>query len=358
MDNKQKTPPHASSVDRRKLTPLRVSFTVCLIIVLFNVFSFAAIWTGGPPQTIKVIDSRGKEQTFERPARRIVCLIESALSGLYMLDAQQTVVGISANIYKPPVFPWYASMDDRIRRKQLPVPGNWDFVNIESVIALHPDVVIMWSKQTESIAALEDRGIKVFGVYLASKEDVYREISALGTLTGREKRARELVEYSRSELDRISWKAAMVPLSKRPSVYYMWAQGNLETSGKGSTVNDLITLAGARNVCGEIANEHLVVNMEQVIAWNPEVIVMWYNERKGPSDIINDPQWHSIRAVGSKRVYEMPEVFLCDLWTLKFPYAVKMLAKWCHPGVFSTLDLEQEKRGMLHKLYGSKLPGM
>ena len=80
----------------------------------------------------------------------------------------------------------------------------------------------------------------------------------------------------------------------------MWAQGNLETSCGGSTVNDLISLAGGRNVCGAISSEHLVVNMEQVLAWNPDMIVMWFNERKKPLDVINDPQWRTIQAVKNR----------------------------------------------------------
>jgi iron complex transport system substrate-binding protein len=88
-------------------------------------------------------------------------------------------------------------LDARIRTKQLPVPGNWDFVSIESVVALQPDLVILWSQQTESIAALEERGIPVFGIFVNRCEDVYREMAALGKLTAQERRAGELVDATR-----------------------------------------------------------------------------------------------------------------------------------------------------------------
>jgi iron complex transport system substrate-binding protein len=138
----------------------------------------------------------------------------------------------------------------------------------------------------------------------------------------------------------------------------MWAQGNLETSCGGSTVDDLISLAGGRNVCASIPQEHAVVSLEKVLTWNPEVIVMWYNERKEPSDILKDPQWRSLRAVREKRVHEFPEIFLCDLWTLKFQYAVKMVAQWCHPALFADVDLEKEKERMIEFLYGHKIRGL
>ncbi len=307
---------------------------------------------------LSVTDFRGKQITLQKPAKRIVCLIESALSGLYMLGVEQQVVGVSANIYNGSVNTWYAALDDRIRQKQLPAPGNWDFVSLESVVALKPDLVIIWSQQSESIAALESRGIPVYGVFLTGWEDVYKEMRDLGVLTGREKRASEVVDYTQAEVGHIARRVANIPTTKRPGVYFMWAQGNLETSCGGSTVNDLITLAGGRNVCGSIKSEHLVANMEKVLGWSPDLIVMWYNERKNPGDVIADPQWQSIRAVKNRRVHEFPEPFLCDLWTLKFQFAVKTVAKWANPELFRDVDLKKEKQTMLFKLYGRKIKGM
>lgn len=301
---------------------------------------------------ISVTDFRGKRLTLDKPAVRIVCLIESALSGLYMLGAEQRVVGVSANLYKEPLFAWYSALDGRIGQRKLPAPGNWDFVSIEGVLSLRPDLVIIWSQQKESIDAIESRGIPVYGVFLTSWDDVYKEMQDLGALTGREGRAAELVAYTRSELDRFTRRLPPLPRQERPGVYYMWAQGNLETSCGGSTVDDLITLAGGRNVCGGVRSEHLVTNMENLLVWNPDLIVMWYNERKDPKDIIADPQWRTINAVKNRRVHEFPEPFLCDLWTLKFQYAVKSVAKWVNPKLFRDVDLRREGETMLRKLYG------
>ena len=153
-----------------------------------------------PAKPIMVTDFRGKTLRFEAPVRRIVCLIESALSGIYMLGEEQRVVGLSRNIYTGNVYSHYAALDDRIREKKLPAPGNWDFVNLESVVALRPDLVVIWSQQTEAIASLEEKGIPVFGVFIQRKEDVYREIEALGRLTGNLKRAESLIQHTKGEL--------------------------------------------------------------------------------------------------------------------------------------------------------------
>ncbi|MEW5908372.1 MAG: ABC transporter substrate-binding protein [Thermodesulfobacteriota bacterium] len=331
---------------------VRLLITIpCLLATGIFFAREAAAWVGA-------VDFRGKEIRLQRPAERIICLMESALTGLYMLNAEKRIVGISQNVYLGNTFHYYAKMDKRIRNKELPAPGNWDFVNIESVVALKPDLVVIWSEQTESIAALERHRIPVFGVFIRKKEDIFREMHGLGELTGTAPRAGYLITYVREEMNRLQGRISSIPENEKPKIYYMWAQGNLETSCGESTVNDLIETAGGRNVCRDIPKEHLVVNLEKILAWNPEMIVMWHNERKDPGDILQDSQWARIQAVQNKRVHEFPEVFLCDLWTLKFFYASLLTAKWSHPGRFEDVDLDREKKRMIKVLYDGKMDGI
>jgi iron complex transport system substrate-binding protein len=272
-----------------------------------------------------------------------------------MLDAQKHVIGISTNVYQESVFPYYGAMDKRIRNHELPTPGNWDFVNMEMLVGLNPDLVIIWSHQQESIAAMEEKGIVVYGVFIESFKDIYREINDLGELTGTGKRAEELIDYVRKEIETIQKTISQTSSEINKRVYYMWAQAELQTSGKNSTVNELIELAGGKNVAGHIRQEHLVINLENIITWDPEVVVMWHNTRMDPEDILSNNMWRSISAVKHRRVYEFPDVFSCDLWTLKYLYPVQLVAKWCYPEHFKDMDLLEKKRILFQKLYGEKL---
>jgi iron complex transport system substrate-binding protein len=246
-------------------------------------------------------------------------------------------------------------MDPRIRNHELPAPGNWDFVNIEMVVGLRPDLVIVWSHQQESILAIEEKGIPVYGVFIESLDDIHEEIIDLGRLTGSEKRAEELTDLAGRKVAAIRENVSRVQPESRPRVYYMWAQGELETSGKSSTVQELINLSGGKNVAGHIRQEHLVVNMENILTWDPEVVVMWYNARKDPEDIMRKAMWRSVSAVKHRRIHEFPDVFACDLWTLKYIHAVELLAKWCYPERFKDLIPSAEKWKLLQNLYGEKL---
>lgn len=301
---------------------------------------------------ISVTDFRGKQIGFKEPPQRIVCLIESALSGFYMLHAENKIVGVSSNVYEGNVFSQYAALDERIKNKSLPAPGNWDFISIENLVALKPDLVVMWASQTEAIETIESKDIPVYAVMLKSTADVYKEINDFGKLTATEKRADSLIQYTKTALSAIATANNNICKSKQ-KVYFMWSQGPLETSGTNSTVNELIEMAGAKNVCTS-ADEHLVVNLEKVIDWNPDVIVMWYDANKNPDYVLNLSGWGNINAVKNKRVYELPSVFMCDLWTLKFQYAAKLLSSWCYNYENKSVNLENEKAAMLKKLYDSK----
>ena len=60
----------------------------------------------GADEPVSVTDFRGKQIILPRPAERIICLLESALSGLYMLGAQERIIGISTNVRIQSGWPW------------------------------------------------------------------------------------------------------------------------------------------------------------------------------------------------------------------------------------------------------------
>lgn len=303
-------------------------------------------------QAIRVTDFRNVELVFEKPAERIVCLLESALTGLYMLRAEDRIVGVSTAVYQEHAAPQYAALDHRLRTKQIPAPGNWDFVNIESVVALRPDLVIIWAQQNESILSLEEKGISVYAVDLDRFTDITKSIQDMGMLTDTQSRAEEMINHTREEMQRFS-DILQIPEKQKKRVYFMWPQGLLETSGTNSTLQELLTLAGAKNVCS-LPLEHCVINLEMLLAWNPDMIVMWTNSALDPIDILSLKHWQHIKAIQNNHVFELPSAFFCDFWTLKYQYAVKLIAVWCYPEKFRDFDLKEEKRKMLLALYGEK----
>ena len=298
--------------------------------------------------SIRVTDFRGKETVLSKPAERVVCLIESALSGIYMLRQQHRLVAVPSNVYDNSLFRYYAQLDPRISTRSLPAPGNWDFISLELIAGLDPDLVIIWASQTNAIESIERLGIPVYAVMLHSFEDVYKEIADFGLLFDSMERADSLIEMTRGRLEEIS---SGYESDNPKSVYFMWAQGITETSGLNSTVNELLTVSGTVNAC-LMEQEHVSVSIEKLYDWDPDMIVMWHNDRLNPEDVIGNPLLQGLKAVQNERVYELPGIFSCDFWTLKMQFPARLIAGWARS---DPIDKDQILYEMYLSLYGKPL---
>jgi iron complex transport system substrate-binding protein len=319
------------------------------------IFIFVVFLTNISEASIKVQDFRGKEIVLKKPAERVVCLIESALTGIYMLKQQHKIVGIPTNVYEEgyfysDTFKYYALLDERIKNKKLPAVGNWEKVNIEKVLSLKPDLIIIWSNQTDAISTFEKLGIPVYGVFITRLEDVKKEILDFGKILDAERRAKELVAYAQIEVKYFKNKSSRIENKKK--VYFSWAQLNfLQTSCKGSIVDELINLAGGINICSNIKGESVTLNMEKLILLNPDVILMWHSKSLKPSNLKSNNQLQTINAIKKNLIFQFPDTFSFDLWTLKFLYATKFMAKNIYPGLYN-YDLNKEYQKIMNFLYG------
>jgi iron complex transport system substrate-binding protein len=301
---------------------------------------------------IKVTDFRGKKLVLTEPPQKVVCLIESALSGIYMLGQQDRVVGVPSGVYDKELYRYYSRLDERIKEQTLPTPGDWDFISLEEILELDPDLVMIWASQSEAIASLEQFGIPVYAIMLHSFEDVYKEIRDFGKIMACEERADSIIQYTTKTLETLSEEYSSS--SETKSAYFMWSQGVNETSGTNSTVTQLFHAAGVRNACN-LSSEHVTVSIEKIYDWDPDMIVMWHNKVLDTEDVLNNPLLHGLRAVQNGQVYELPEVFSCDFWTLKMQYPARLIAEWAYAEKDEPKKLEKELKKMYEVLYGKNL---
>ncbi len=298
---------------------------------------------------IEVTDFRGHTVGLQEPAQRVICLIESTLSGIYMLGAQNSVIGISTNVYDAPLYGFYAPLDPRIEQRQLPAPGNWDLVSLEQVVALKPDLVIIWASQSETIQRMEAFNIPVYGVMLHSFQDVLKEMSDLGILLDKAARADSLIAFAENEISQIDECA----IAGQLSAYFIWPQGVNHTSGTNSTVNDLFEMAQLHNAC-PLTDEHVALNLENILLWNPDLMVIWPNQRLSAPAIRETTSLASVAAIQNNRVFELPHPFLCDLWTLKMVYAARLLHHWAYPSS-DTTDMTSYGNDFFNQLYSKQI---
>ena len=299
--------------------------------------------------SISVKDLRGKTVQLEKPAQRVVCLFNGSFDALYMLGAEERIVGIPANIYSDPeYYDAYAKIDERIKNKRIAAPGSWQASNIETIAALHPDLVIISAGQTDAIEILESIGITVYAVASETYEQIYRETLDIGKLMGTAARAAEIVDYSKREFAKIQQYTKNIRPKKR--VYYAWSGGRiLSTSGTGSMINSFIELAGAVNVCRSPIDQPNV-NAETLLHWNPDLVVLWGSK---PVDVYGMTELASLKAVRNRMVKSMEPAFFYNTHTLKILYASVTLSHWCY-GSYNDRELEKDKRDIILHLYGEK----
>lgn len=340
-----------------KLLRQRGSRVFCsLLIQTLTLFLF--FFTVEVQAEIIVQDFRGKTLRLNKPAERVVCIIESALTGIYMLKQGHKVVGVPTNVYSEgfyysETFKYYAELDERIKLKKIPAVGNWESVNIEKVISLKPDLIIIWANQKDAIETFEKLGIPVYGVFITKIEDVFKEIMDFGLILGAKERAEKLIRYSKDEIKKIETVAKAIKTRKK--VYFSWAQQSfLQTSCESSIVDEIIKTVGGINICGNIRAESQVLTMETLIKLNPDVVIMWFSKTLKPDDIKKNNQYKIVNAVKNHAIYQFDDTFFFDLWTLKFLYSIKFMAKAIYPEYYK-FELLKEKQKIMHFLYGKNL---
>ena len=199
----------------------------------------------------------------------------------------------------------------------LPNFGMGDAVNYETVIAANPTIALNCGKINDAMVSdcdslSESLGIPVVAVdnELDNSAEAFR---FMGELLGVEEHAEELAEYS----ERIFTDVAAlsdIPEDKKVRVYFGNGEDSLETAPKGSQHAQILDAINAVNVAElELGDGSRVqISAEQLLAWNPDVIVVNGEpkaDKSGSSaadDILSNPDYASLKAVQENKVYGTP----------------------------------------------------
>jgi iron complex transport system substrate-binding protein len=216
--------------------------------------------------------------------------------------------------------------------------------NEEEILNLHPDVILLSLFGEESCETAVRMQEKLHIPVLLVKFELtdYRNAyKFLGQALNRQETSVQIIDFLDRYVIPLHEQTKKIPVEKRPSVYY--AEGNigLNTEAAGSLHSQAIDYLHARNVATvKSGNLHgmVAVTAEQVLAWNPDVIVIWSGFPLGiglPKEakkdkttmeyILTDPVWKQINAVRNKRIYQVP--------SLPFGWIDRPPSVNCVPGV-------------------------
>lgn len=180
----------------------------------------------------------------------------------------------------------------------------------------------------------------------------------LGDLIGAEQRAEEIASYLEQIYADVTEAVARVPEDKRVSLYYAEGGVGLQTDPDESQHALTFKVGGAINVAADVPVQHLGmsnVSLEQVLAWDPEVIVAWSEENRGGADTLirTMEDWKHIRAVNTGRVYTMPDAPFS--WCDRPPgvnrfIGIQWVANMLYPDVYD-VDMVEKTKEFYRTLY-------
>ncbi|NLJ63409.1 MAG: ABC transporter substrate-binding protein [Alcaligenaceae bacterium] len=198
--------------------------------------------------------------------------------------------------------------------RQLPVvgrlAGRGSTISTEQLLALKPDVIVDVGDVNAHYLSLVQQFSEQTGIpYILVEgriEDTPEQLRVLGTVLGHQRHGQQLANAAQEILDDIAAKKSAYK-GDMPSMYLARSADGLETGAGQSIHSEVIRLVGAENVAGTMEGEQLVrVSMEQVLVWNPDVIltqdVAFYR------DVYQNPLWQDIPAVKNKKVVFVPTV--------------------------------------------------
>ena len=268
-------------------------------------------------------DALGKDITLEAPPEKIVSLIPSNTEILFGLGLNDEIVGVTDNDDYPPE----AADKEKV--------GGMEY-DIEKVIALQPDIVFShessMSLSEAAIAQLESAGVKVFVVNNAQDfNETYTTIEQLGRATGKLPEAEKIIADMKTKVEEIQAKVkdtepkkVLVEASDEPDIY---------VAGNGTFMNAMLEMIHAENVAAD-GNDWYKIDAEQIIAKNPDVIIVTYHYV--PDILTKIPQragFDTVNAVKNNAIVQVDESTTSRQGP-RLADGLEELAKAIHPEVF------------------------
>lgn len=298
------------------------------------------------PVTITQTD--GTLVTLPCRPQRIIVANGNAAEMMIAIGAEGKIVGVTqttANI---------SYIMEKIPRAEN--VGDWQIPNVEKMLALHPDVVIAYaSSKPKNIDQLAAANITLIYLDCFRLSTLANDARALGKLTGRSNEAEVYARMVEDTIAEVSGRVKNIPERELPSVYSE-SYTDFTASGPGSGSDEMLQLAGGKNIATDIATSSAKISTEWIVARQPEYIIKVIsssNQKPFPeiaAGMRNRTGWETITAVKNDRVY----LFANDIQYGPRSYVgLVYMAQLLHPDEFR----DMHPRQMLNEYAGRYVSG-
>ncbi|MCI1934812.1 MAG: ABC transporter substrate-binding protein [Atopobiaceae bacterium] len=257
--------------------------------------------------------------------------------------------GMVATHCDPTSYPWMYKIAPNMN--QATTMFGTDF-NYEGLVALEPQVVF---DSTDNLRdKLASANIPLVNCTFKTFDEMKQSIELTGEVFGGD--APDLATKYNDELDQVLSDVQELTDAltddERPSVLHGNSFYTLTLDGTGTIIDDWIKVGGGKNANTEstTGNAQATFSLEQVIGWNPDVIIT--GKPAEVDEILSDSSWADINAVKNKQVYVNPKgVFGWDRYGIEELLQVQWAAATLHPDLFSDLNINEK----VHDFYATYL---
>jgi iron complex transport system substrate-binding protein len=237
-----------------------------------------------PTLALTVTDDTGKTVTLAATPRRIVSLAPGATEMLFAAGAGRQLIAT------------VQFSDEPAAARQVPRIGDVVAIDMEKLLSLRPEVAVVWPgggnpAQIEEIGRM---GIPLYRQQVNTLADLPGSIRRLGLLAGTSPAADPAADQLDSRLKALAHRYGS---GKHPSVLLEVWNHPIYTVGGTHLMSDALKLCGARNVFGDLRDLGPAVDVEAVVARNPDIIVAAAPPGAGPEWLADWRRFTSLRAV-------------------------------------------------------------
>jgi len=295
------------------------------MLVLTGILLFVSL-----AQAASIMDEEGRKIDFAGPFRRIISLYPAHTENLASLGLDREIIGISDSDDYPPELlarPRFSYKDDP-----------------EKFIAARPDLVLVRPMIERSYPQLLDKlrqaGVVVVSLQPTDLEEIFVYWQKLGSLTGREKRALEMVKHFKEELAAMQKTVQAIPDSRRQRVYFEAIHNKMKTFAPESIAIFVLEQAGGVNVAADAPRVRetniAAYGKERILARGEGIDVFLAQQgRMNPvnqSLIANEPGFAAIKAVREGKIHLIDER-LVSRPTLRILEGVRQVRQLLYPSL-------------------------
>lgn len=340
---------------------------LALVILLCSCGSPAAVRE--ETESITITDHGGNEVTVPVNAQRV------AVIGIWPLPSVLTVFFNSAERIVGMPEPSLSAAQNGLLGELYPeiLEAETQFItddtiNIEELMKLDPQIVFYNCAKSTYADQLREAGFTAVGISVNKWEydciETLNEwISLLSLIFPEDAKAQQVSEKSDEIYALVQERVSTLEAEERTRVFflYQYTDTSILTSGGSFFGQWWADATGCINVAEEIMTDNgITVNLEQVYAWDPELIFITNFTTAQPEDIINSSigsyDWSEIEAVKTGRVYKMPlGIYRSYTPGADAPVTLLWMAKTVYPELFEDIDIKQTAREYYKELFGVEL---